>query len=76
MRFDSFSSSSERRLEDKLKRDLKNAENEQERLRLEIDRLEGEKQQILKQLSEIKSEHSEEDMLAMVYQQRRGGGGR
>lgn len=76
MRFDSFSSSSERRLEDKLKRDLKNVENEQERLRLEIDRLEGEKQQILKQLSEIKSEHSEEDMLAMVYQQRRGGGGR
>ena len=71
MRFDSFSRS-ENAQEEKLKKDLKNCEAEQERLRLEMERLEIEKQAILKQLTELRNEQNDEDLLALVYQQRRG----
>lgn len=71
MRFDSISAS-DRAMEDKLKKDLKNVEAEQERLKREQERLEGEKQQILKQLGELQKDRNPEDLLAMVYQQRRG----
>ncbi len=72
MRFDSYSQS-DKVLEEKLKKELKNTEQEIENHKHEIERCQAEKQKILKQLTELRNEKNEEDMLALVYQQRRGG---
>jgi len=55
-----------------LKIELARLEGEEKRLEDELDIIRSQKKQILDQLSENSDEKYEEDMLARVYQQRRG----
>ena len=54
-----------------LKVELSSLEAEEEQLRKDIERIEGKKNQIMKEIAEHSDEKYEEDMLAQVYQQRR-----
>ena len=58
---------------EQLKKDLKELEVEEDRLKREMEKLQGKKQLVLKKLCEFTDDRYEEDMLALVYQQRRGG---
>ena len=58
---------------DRLKKDLSEIEYEEGRLQRELAHLEGKRQKILKQLAAFTDDRYEEDMLAKVYEQRRGG---
>ncbi len=57
---------------ERMKRELRDIEAEEENLKRELSRLEGKRQLILKQLGEFTDDRYEEDMLTMVYEQRRG----
>ena len=57
---------------ERMKRELKDIEAEQANLKRELSRLEGKRQLIIKQLGEFTDDKYEEDMLTMVYEQRRG----
>ncbi len=72
MAFNSITAS-DAALEERIKKDLKGVENELERLAREKERLEADKQKLMKQLGELHKKRDEGDLLAMVYQQRRGG---
>ncbi|MBE5907935.1 MAG: hypothetical protein IKR14_07895 [Lachnospiraceae bacterium] len=54
-----------------LKVELSSLEAEEEQLRKDIERIEGKKKQILEEIAQHSDEKYEEDMLALVYQQRR-----
>ena len=56
---------------ERLKRDLRDIEAEEETLKNQLSRLEGRKQKILDQLKDFDDDHYEESMLHMVYEQRR-----
>lgn len=61
---------------ERLKYELKKIENEKERLEKELSELEGRRQAILDELGEFTDDKYEENMLALVYEQRRSGGGK
>ena len=71
MGYSSYNSSDQAQ-EDRIRRELKNIEVELERLRLETDRVNGEKQKLLNELGEINRRNDEGNLLAKVYKQRRG----
>ena len=71
MGYSSYSSSDQAQ-EDRIRKELKNVEVELERLRLETNRVNGEKQKLLDELKEINKRNDEENLLAKVYRQRRG----
>ena len=54
-----------------LKVEFSSLEAEEEQLRKDIERIEGKKKQILEEIAQHSDEKYEEDMLALVYQQRR-----
>lgn len=54
-----------------LKVELSSLEAEEEQLRKDIERIESKKKQILEEIAQHSDEKYEEDMLALVYQQRR-----
>ena len=56
---------------ERLKRDLRDLEAEEETLKKQLSRIEGKKQNILDQLKDFDDDHYEESMLHMVYEQRR-----
>lgn len=56
---------------DDLKLQLNRLDDEAVQLRKELERIEGKKNQIMKEIAEHSDEKYEEDMLAQVYQQRR-----
>ena len=56
---------------ERLKRDLRDIEAEEETLKNQLSRLEGRKQKILDKLKNFDDDHYEESMLHMVYEQRR-----
>ena len=65
-----FSRTNKEIIED-LKVELSSLEAEEEQLRKDIERIEGKKKQILEEIAQHSDEKYEEDMLALVYQQRR-----
>lgn len=58
---------------EQLKKELKSLEAEEDRLKRELQHINDKKQSVLKKLSQYNDERYEEDMLAMVYEQRRSG---
>ncbi|MBR1635573.1 MAG: hypothetical protein IJ682_11030 [Lachnospiraceae bacterium] len=59
---------------EELKKELKSLEAEEERVKRELKQINDKKQSVLKKLSAFTDERYEEDMLHMVYEQRRHGG--
>ena len=56
---------------DDLKLQLSRLDDEAEQLRKELERVEGRRNQVMKEIAEHSDEKYEEDMLSKVYQQRR-----
>lgn len=55
---------------EKLQKELRESEYEEERLEKELERIKDKKRQIIEELSKYSDEKYEADMLALVYQQR------
>ena len=67
----SFADSSSGAMAERLKADLKNVEFEEQRLKEELQKLAAQKKQILNELAKYTDTKHQEDMLALVYKQRK-----